>query len=133
MPSDTITFEIFETLVARHGTDPARWPDPALAADPQIAAWLAEERAWERDLGVGAPLSANFADRVVAATTPARRATWWSGRRGAAVAAAFAAMVGVGVVAPGLLPGAESDPAEEAWAELATDAGFGDLYAWVEG
>ena len=128
MPSEPMTFEMFETWIARHGTDAARWPDPSLATDPQLAAWLAVEREWENDLGSLPPLSANFADSVVAAVSPERN-IWWRDWRGAGVAAAVVAMLSVGFVGPSFMSPSE----DEAWAELATDAGFADLYEWVEG
>ena len=117
-------FEDFETLVALHGTDPARWPTPALAERADVREWLRRERELDAALdGELPPLSANFGDRVVSNLPRERsRTPWWIG---GAVAATLAA--GVFLIQP------QPDPQAEAWETLAEDAGFGDLYAWVEG
>ena len=117
-------FSDFETLVALHGTDPARWPTPALAERADVQRWLRHEH--ELDVALKSelpPLSANFGDRVLANLPRERNRTpWWIG---GAVAAALAA--GLFFMQP------QPDPQAEVWEALAEDAGFGDLYAWVEG
>ena len=128
MEPDTMRFEDFESLVALHGTDPARWPTPSLAERADVREWLRRER--ELDAALGGelpPLSANFGDRVVGNLPRERsRTPWWIG---GAVAATLAA--GVFFTQPQSEP--QSDPEAEAWETLAEDAGFADLYAWVEG
>ena len=127
-----MTFEEFEILVARHGTDPALWPNPALANDPTVAEWLSAERALEAQLQASPPqLSSNFADRVVDALPAERRS--FPGR-GAVAAMFLAAAIGVGVLSQspyvnGPAPEEETEP----WKQFAEEAGYADLWAWVEG
>ena len=132
MDPDTMRFEDFETLVAIHGTDPARWPTPSLAERADVREWLRRERELDAAIklemgGDLPPLSANFGDRVVGNLPRERTLTpWWIG---GAVAATLAA--GVFLMQP--QPDPLFDPEAEAWETLAEDAGFADLYAWVEG
>ena len=118
-------FRDFESLVALHGTDPSRWPTPGLAERAEVKAWLRRERELDAALvGSIPPLSANFSDRVVGNLPSAHSsARWWTG---GAVAATLAA--GVLLALP-----QQPDPQADAWEALAEDAGFADLYAWVEG
>jgi ferric-dicitrate binding protein FerR (iron transport regulator) len=120
-------FETFETLIARHGTDPARWPDPLLAEQEHVKAWLKAERELNAAMQAvpTAALSANFQDRVIEAlpNTQSNR----SGRRlryGSLVAAALAC-----VFAGTLF--LQSPSEDEAWQEAAEDIGLGDIYEWV--
>ena len=125
-------FSDFESLIALHGTDPARWPTPSLAERADMREWLRRERELDAALNLGTggdlpTLSANFGDRVVSNLPRERTLTpWWIG---GAVAATLAA--GVFFTQPQSEP--QSDPEAEAWETLAEDAGFADLYAWVEG
>ena len=126
-----MTFTDFETLVARHGSDPANWPDPGLAERADVKAWLATERELDARLARAhvPALSANFTDRVVSnlpAERPASRRLWVPSLVAASLVAVFSA--GILLSAP--------DPApveDDAWETFAEDAGFSDLYAWVEG
>ena len=128
MEPDTMRFRDFESLVALHGTDPALWPKPSLAERADVREWLRRERELDAALSSDLPpLSANFGDRVVSNLPRERsRTPWWIG---GAVAATLAA--GVFLMQP--QPDPQFDPEAEAWETLAEDAGFADLYAWVEG
>ena len=127
--TDRTTFEEFEILVARHGTDPALWPEPDLARDPEVAGWLLAERAFEAKLHGTAmpPLSANFGDRVVGALPAQRR---WR-IPGAVAATVLVAIVGVALVGGPMRNGPAQGESAEPWLEFAEDAEFGDLYEWV--
>ena len=127
MTDPDMTFEEFERLVARHGTNPALWPDPSLSADDTVRDWLATERALEARLQLAATpaLSANFSDRVVGAL-PSTRSRWRV--PGAVAAMLVAAVISVGVMQNGPTQGGTS---AEPWMDFAEDAEFGDLYEWV--
>ena len=141
MSDNAFRFEDFERLVAVHGTEPDLWPDPTLAAQPDIAVWLSAELAMEARLldtgpaSNGADLSANFADRVIAALPPTRN-TSASGLAklafvgSGALAGAFAVALVLGDPnAPQTDFDTETDA--ETWAALADEAGFADLYEWA--
>ena len=132
-------FDEFEILVARFGTDASRWPEPQLARLSHVARWLEAEREMEREveaaMGAPAPLSANFADRVVDALPPApESARVSSPPRGRLAAGAAAGLVAASLAALGtwaLWPAREG--LAQDWEALAEEAGFVELYAWVEG
>ena len=150
-------FSEFERLVARHGTDPARWPNPDMAARADVRGWLATERALDAALDAHlepAPLSANFADRVLAKLpelptklrkrspqrrSPQRRSPHRRPLRRRSLRKAFpiwATPVAAALVAGVFLFGSaplEALSADQHWLDVAELAGMADLYAWVEG
>ena len=77
--------------------------------------------------------SADLADRI-AANIPARpandRAPWWP-KLVAGASAVAATVLAVGMIYSGSTD-VETDSEVDLWASAASDAGFAELYAWVE-
>ena len=128
-------FEDFKTLIALHGSDPALWPDPGLAGRADVRDWLATEQAFEQALDAALAdttpeLSANFADRVIAALPAETRKRSRLPAFGSIAALLCAAALGIGML--GLSSTDPTDlPYEAEWVSAAETAGMDDLYAWV--